>query len=128
MGIYIYKESNGHGLVFIESQTQPTENKTIKIVNGSDIPTDRQAYELIKTVTGVNAAAQWSNKNEVAIKDAMQTIVANLGGGDVETGFDLLSNAEKVIAASHSVGSAAQIAAYAPIVPTEPAYTLDIIA
>lgn len=125
MGIYIYRESAGLGLVFVESQNVPSQTRTIKTVNGEAIPTGRQNYSLVDTVTAANDAAQWSNKDPKAVSDAIKTIVENLGSGDIETGFNALSESEKYIAAANNVGTPAQIAAYTP--PPPPLYTLDVI-
>lgn len=127
MGIYIYQEANGYPLVFTESESKPQPNITINSVNGSLIPIDRSKFTLIETVAEINAASQWSSKNVQAIKDAIMTSVVDLGGGDMEAGFNLLSEDEKVIAAINDVGTPAQIAAYFPAWASPNYYTIDII-
>lgn len=111
MNIYIYQEFEGAGVVFIKSATKPASAATITAVNGSSIPEDRQAYNLLETVTAINAAFNFKNCDYKTARDAMKSCVSDIGGGDIEAGFNLLNAAEQFIAASNNIGTGAQIAA-----------------
>ena len=114
MGIYIYKEKTNTGLIAFYSATKPAKDVIIDKVNGQTIPSDRNEYVLLETVTIINSNFSTFGKDYKSFRDAIKTCVADLGGGDVEAGFDLLTAEEQVIAAKHNIGSGAQIASALP--------------
>lgn len=107
MGIYIYKEDKNTGLVVVYSATKPAATRNITKVNGVDIPTERQKYNLLDTVTDINTAFNFANKDYKTIRDALKTKVD-------EVGFENLIAAEQVIAATHNIGTGAEILAAVP--------------
>jgi hypothetical protein len=111
MNIYIYKEAANSGLIVIKSATKPASTANVLSVDGQPIPPERKAFVLMETVTDINGCFNSTNKDYKTIRDAMKSCVSDLGGGNVETGFNLLSSNEKTIAATNNIGTGAQIAA-----------------
>ena len=124
MEIYIYKEADNTGLVVIKSASKPANNATIESVNGQAIPANRQAFVLLDEVSQINACFNTSNKDYKTVSDAMKSCVSDLGGGNVEAGFNLLSPEQQEIAAQHNIGTGAQIASAIPDVLVRDQYSL----
>jgi len=128
MEIYIYKEADNTGLVVIKSASKPANNATIESVNGQAIPANRQAFVLLDEVSQINACFNTSNKDYKTVRDAMKSCVSDLGGGSVETGFDMLSSEEKAIAAANRIGTGVQIAQALPNLAIRDQASTDYIA
>jgi len=112
MGIYIYKETNGTGLVFQSSTTKPASTAIFNTVNGS-VPYSTN-FTLLGDFNAVNSVAATHNKDYKTWRDALKTAVADLDNGDVEKGFNLLTADQKKIAAKNNIGTGAQILAAIP--------------
>ena len=128
MNIYIYKEANGAGTAVIKSASKPSATATIKTVNGNPIPSSRSSFVLLDTVTAINNAFSLANKDYKTLADAMKSCVSDLGGGNVETGFDMLSSEEKAIAAANRIGTGVQIAQALPNLAIRDQASTDYIA
>ena len=104
MGIYIYKENPGTGLVFIDSDIKPAKNTVIQTVNGA--PTTNVNFVLLETVTEISATSP--HQDYKTWRDGIKTAVIDAGG------FGSLSPSEQIIAATHNIGTGAEIAAAIP--------------
>lgn len=114
MGIYIYKENytGGKGLVFVFENSKPASLRTFNKVNGQT--PYNTSFKLLETFEEIQSSQNQRNKDYKTWRDALKTFITDLGGGNVEAGFDLLPEVQKEVAAYHNIGSGTQIAAAIP--------------
>lgn len=103
MGIYIYKETGGTALVYIYAAIKPAKTAVFSTVNGQTPYTNN--FTLLDTFDAVAAVEMDGDKDYKTWCDALETCVNDLGG------FDSLSGAQQIIAASNKIGTDPQIAA-----------------
>lgn len=116
---YILKEINGGSYVVADFAVRPAASVNLSSVNGYPIPVDRNEYELLSSLQAVNDAIGNVNTDYKTVRDAMKQLVVDTGAenphGDLsheEAGMRWLllndTGAAK-IAATHNIGSGAQI-------------------
>jgi hypothetical protein len=112
MGLYIYQETGGTALVFLSEVSKPASSRIFNTVNGQTPYTTN--FTLLEDFNSIIAAQHKGSKDYKMWRDALKTYITDLGGGDVEAGFNLLSTADKVTAAVNNIGTGAQILAAIP--------------
>lgn len=112
MSLYIYQEAGGTALVFLSETNKPASSRIFNTINGQ--PPYNNNFNLLEDFNSIVAAEYNSSKDYKMWRDALKTYITDLGGGDVEAGFNLLSADDKVTAAANNIGTGAQILAAIP--------------
>lgn len=112
MGLYIYQETGGTALVFLSEASKPASSRVFNTINGQ-VPYTTN-FTLLEDFNSIVAVEHKGNKDYKTWRDSLKTFITDLGGGDFDAGFNLLTAEQKVIAATNNIGSGAQILAAIP--------------
>ena len=117
--IYLFKESEGTGVVCFYSETRPANTINIGELDGEVIPTDRNEFIMLSDVSDIISARNSVSVGYKVWRDGLKTAVAyigqqhpQLGMTDEQAGMDwLLSNDTEAaaLAAEHNIGTGSQI-------------------
>ena len=123
--IYLFRESQGDGVICFYSSARPASTINISHLDGEEIPAERNEFVILESVSDII-----NSRNSVSVgykvwRDGLKTAVEYIGATHPQVGMSdeqagvawLLSNnqEEAASAAAHNIGSGAQIVDAVPV-------------